>query len=189
MRTLSPATKILLVVATALGVVAALGMPWYGPAGGHARIDVNDLTRTGELQGPATGFAEGVQRWVTADGQSAATALGGLEPVLMALAGLAVLAALATLLPAVEGAARSFLQLLALAIVAIAVYKLLAQPGNDELIEPRRGAWLTLVCGAFMLSAAAGIAHAKRRRAPAQTMTALHDPTLVRPGSVAPPGR
>ena len=188
MRTLSPATKILLVIASALGIVAALDMPWYGPAGGLDEIDVNDLTRTGDLQGPATSFAEGVTRWLTADGRSAANALGSLDTVLLALAGLAVLVALATLAPAVEKGARSLLQAIALAVVGIAAYKLIVQPGNDVLVEPRRGAWLTLASGLFMLSAATGIAHAKLRRAPAATMSSLHDPSLTRPRSVAPPG-
>ena len=188
MRTLSPASKILLVVATALGVLVALGMPWYGPAGGNTAISVNDLSRTGELQGPATGFFEGVGRWVTAEGESAATTIGSFDSVLMALAGLAIVAALATLIPAIETFARSLLQLIAFAIVAVAVYKLIDQPGDDRLVEPRRGAWLVLVCGAMMFSAASGIAQAKLRRAPARSMSALHDPTLTRPGSVAPPG-
>src|SRR3712207_6566478 len=125
MRTLSPATKILVVVATALGVVLALDMPWYGPAAGNEAISINDLSRTGELQGPASGFFDGVGRWVTADGVAAAGQIGSFDSILMALAGLAILCALATLLTAVETTARSVLQTIALAIVAIAIYKLI----------------------------------------------------------------
>lgn len=188
MRMLSPISKMFLAIAAAIGVVVSIGMPWYGPAGGNRAININDLTRTGELQGPATGFFQGVERWFTAGGDKGSAELGSFETILLGLAALAVLTALATLVPAIETSARSLLQMIAIGIGGIALFKLVGQPGDDRLIEPRRGGFLALGCGIVMLSAASGIAHARLRRAPAQTMSTLHDPKLTHPGSVAPPG-
>ena len=185
MRTLSTTSKLLAFVAAALGVVASLGLPWFAPSPA-AEEKRAGLTRINE---PTEKFFGAVERWVTAsDGVSAHDRFAGADVALMALAALAVAAAALAALGG-EQPGRWIMQIAALAIVGLVAVKLVQGAATDELVEVRHGAVLAVACGSVMVLTAAHVAQQKLRRKPPPTMSALHDPTLTRPGSVAPPGR
>jgi len=185
MRALSTSTKLLAFVAAALGIVASLGLPWFGQSPAAEKRE--GLTRINE---PTEKFFGAVERWVTAtDGASAHERFAGADIVLIVLAALAVLGAALGAVNGAEVAARKLMQLTSLALLAFVTAKVAQVAGSDELLETRRGAVLAIACAGVMFVTANHVAQQKLRRKPPPAMSALHDPTLTRPGSVAPPGR
>ena len=189
MRTLSTSSKLLAYIAAALGVVAAVGLPWFAasPAAEAKRDEAGYIT----LDGPVDAFFGGVWRWISAaDGVSASERFAGADMALLALAGLGVLAAALASVRFGERLGRTLMQLAALAIGVLTAVKLVQIAATDELVEARRGAVIAMSCSVIMLMTAGHVAQQKLRRRPPEQMTALHDPTLrgARPGSFAPPG-
>ena len=177
MRTLGLHTKVLAFVAAALGLVASLSLPWYGPSLKAAEGEAN----AGELEGPVKGFFSGVWRWFSDPvGTDGWTSLQVVDQIFSVVAALAVVAAIAVYIPGLERLARSGIQLLALVAVGAAVVPFFDQPGDNTLVEPRHGWVLALGCAAVMFVSASHIANAKLRRAPAPTMTSMHDTSLRR---------
>lgn len=186
MRTLSTTSKLLAFAAAALGVVASLGLPWFA-ASPAAEVKQKGLTRINE---PTEKFFGGVERWLTAsDGVSAHERFATADIVLMALAAIAVLGAGLAVVKGGELVGRWIMQAAAVAILGLVAVKLVQIAATDDLVEARHGAVLAVGCGGVMLLTAAHVAQQKLKRKPPPTMSALHDPTLTRPGSVAPPGR
>ena len=186
MRTLSTSSKLLAFAAAALGVIASLGLPWFA-ASPAAEAKQAGLTRINE---PTEKFFGGIERWLTAsDGVSAHERFASADIALMVLAALAVLGAALAAVKGGELAGRRIMQLAALAILGLVAVKLVQLAATDDLVEARHGAVLAVACAAVMTLTAAHVAQQKLRRTPPATMSALHDPTLTRPGSVAPPRR
>jgi len=173
-------------VAAALGVVASLARPWFA-ASPAARTEEHAGLVT--IDGPVDSFFGGVWRWISAaDGVTASERFGGADTALMALAGLAVVAAAIASVRGAEMFGRSLMQGAALGILGLSVVKVVQIATADERVETRYGAVVAIACGAVMLVTAGHVAQQKLRKAPPPRMSALHDPTLTRPGSVAPPG-
>jgi hypothetical protein len=188
MRTLGYRTHVLLAVAAAVGVIAALGRPWYG----KGPQTVEDTTGSiGTLQGPVEGVAEGMVRWFTEPvGTTGWDALGVWATVLAALAALAAVAALTCLVPSLQGVARELLRYGALACVGIAAWKLIDPPGSNAAFEPRFGAFVAAAAALVALSSGSALAAAPlRRRRPVATFTPPPSPPRYdAAGSAPPPG-
>jgi hypothetical protein len=186
MRTLGFRTHVLLAVAAAIGVIAALGRPWYAKPPEPTKESAESI---GSLHGPANGFSEGVQRWVSETaGTSGWDALGVWGTVLAALAALTAVAALGCLLPSVQGVAREVLRYSALACFGVALWKLVDQPGANDALELRFGAFVAVGAALVALSSGGAVAASPlRRRRSAATYTAPPPPRYEAAGSSPPP--
>jgi hypothetical protein len=184
MRTLGYRSHVLLTAAAAGGVIAALGRPWYA----KAPIPVEEATGgIGSLRGPADGFIEGAARWFShGAGTTGWDALGVWATVLAALAGLTVAGAIGCLVPSLQGVGRELLRYGALACVAVALWKLVDQPGPNDAVELRFGAFVAAGAALVALSSGGAVAAAplrRRRLAPAGYV-----PPPPPPCSAPPPG-
>lgn len=185
MRTLGFRTHVLLAAAAAIGVIAALGRPWYA----EAPKPLADSTKAiGDLHGPVEGLSDGMQRWVSATtGTTGWDALGVWGTVLAALAAVTAAGAIGCMVPALQGVSRELLRYSALACFGVAVWKLVDQPGANDALELRFGAFLAT--GAALLALTSGGALAAsplRRRRPAARFTPPPAPHPA--GSAPPPG-
>jgi hypothetical protein len=162
MRTLGFRSNALLALAAAVGVIAALGQPWYAPA---PRPPAADVTSVGSLEGPVDSLAGGVSRWITeASGTTGWDALGTWGAVLAALAGLTAAGAFGCLVPALQGIAREALRYGAIGTFGIAVWKLIDSPGPNAAMEPRFGAFIAVCAALIAASSGAAVAGAPLRR-------------------------
>ena len=188
MRTLGFRTHVLLAVAAAVGVIAALGRPWYGNA---PAVAAESERAVGSLRGPASGLTAGIERWVTeATGTTGWDALGAWGTVLAALAALTAVSALACLVPALQGVAREFLRYAALACVGVAVWKLVDSPGPNEVLELRFGAFVAAGAALVALSSGSAVAAAPlRHRLPVAAYSPPPPPRYDSGASAPPPGR
>ena len=163
MRTYALGSKVVIAVASALGLLIVMQRPWYGPAPADVAAD--------GLHGPTPidRFASGLQRWFGEPvGASAWQSFATTDVALAALAATAGAAALACLHPACEQAARTLLQLSALATCALVALKFVDQPGANAVLEPRYGIFVALGLALVLLTTASGInARPLRRRRPA----------------------
>jgi hypothetical protein len=190
MRALSTTSKLLAYVAAALGVAAAVGLPWFA-ASPAAEVKKRDSAGYITLDGPVDAFFGGVWRWISAsDGVSASERFAGADTALLVLAALAVVAAGLASVRFGERLGRTLMQVAALAIGVLTAVKLVQVAATDDLVEARRGAVIAMSCSVIMLMTAGHVAQQKLRRRPPAQMTSLHDPSLraARPGSFAPPG-
>lgn len=183
-RTLSVSSKLLAFAAAALGVAASLGLPWFGVS--PQRPDAAG----GRTLAEAGSFFEGVRRWLTeTQGISGHAAFTAADTALTALVAAAIVGAVLAAMQGLEMAGRRIMQSTALVTLALVAYKILEVAATDPAVEARRGAVLAAACAAVMAVTASHVAQQKLRRTPPPTMSALHDPGLTRPGSMAPPGR
>jgi hypothetical protein len=187
MRTLGFRTHVLLAVAATVGVIAALGRPWY--AATPPPVEPADDS----LAGRADGIIAGVERWLSqSDGTAGWDALGIWGTVIAALAAVTAAGALSCLVPALQGVAREALRYGALACLGIVVWKLVDPPGANTALELRFGALVAGGAGLIAFSSGSAVASAplRRRRGPAP---APYAPPVVAPryetaGSAPPPG-
>jgi hypothetical protein len=164
MRTLGFRTHVLLAVAAAIGLIAALGRPWYAQS---PQALETASTGLGTFDA-AHGLREGVERLVTeSTGTLGWDALGTWGTVLSALAALTALGAMGCLVPGVQGVARELLRYGALACFVIVAWKLVDPPGAATDLELRYGA--VAAAGAALVACTSGAAVAaapiKRTRA------------------------
>jgi hypothetical protein len=166
MRTLGLRTHALLAAVASVGVIVALGQPWYAPT---PRIPEGEK-EIGSIHGPVNGLAEGITRWISETaGTTGWTALGVWGPVLAGLAALTAVGALGCLVPALQGVAREVLRYGALAAFGVALWKLIDTPGPNAAMEPRLGAFVAVGAALIAVSSGSAVAGAplKRRSAPA----------------------
>jgi hypothetical protein len=162
MRTLGFRTHALVALAAAVGVIAALGEPWYAQAPQAAPQDGS----IGSLNGPVEGLSAGIARWIETHGTHGWDALGTWGSVLAALAALTALGAAGCLVPAVQGVAREALRYGGLATFGVALWKLIDTPGPNQLMEPRIGAFVATAAALVAVTSGSAVASAplKRRR-------------------------
>jgi hypothetical protein len=190
MRTLGFRTHVVLVLAGAVGVLVSLSRPWYARAPKPPPPD--ETLPIGDVNGPLNGFAHGLGRWMSDPmGLSAWHALGVWATVLAALAGIAALCALGSIVPATQSPAREPLRYASLAALALVAWRLVDPPGDNAAWELRHGA-LIAALGALMLATSAmGVANApSRRRLPPAAYVAPPAPAhyeAATGGSVPPP--
>jgi hypothetical protein len=169
MRTLGFRTHVLLVLAGAVGVLASLGRPWYGPA----PAPLPDNGDSFDLHGPLYGLVDGVQRWVSdPTGTTGWDALGTSGLVLAAVSGVAALCALGCVVPALQLLTREPLRYISFAAFGVAVWRVIDSPGPNDERELRLGALIALVSATMLWVSAQGVANAPaRRRVPPPTYT------------------
>lgn len=157
MRTIGSRSAILFAAAAALGVIAALGLPWYGPSPAPATD-----TMEGLLAGIGRAFAEpsGITGW---------RALGTADGLIAGLAVTTAALLLASLHPAVQLSAQGLAHTTALATFALVVFKLIDEPGANAAAEPRYGLLVALgAAGVLLASSSTAAATPSRRRRPVQ---------------------
>jgi hypothetical protein len=170
MRTHGFRTHILLVLVGALGAVASLSRPWYGP---QPAPSPDNSAAFDQVHGPLYDVLHGARRWVTDSSGTTGWDSLGISGSLLAGIGLIVaLAALASILPAVQGIVRDPLRYGAFAMFALCLWRLVDTPGPNDRLELRSGA-LMAALGSLVawISAQAVVNAPSRRRAPARTYT------------------
>jgi hypothetical protein len=167
MRTLGFRTHVLLVVAAAVGVIAALSEPWYAPA---PQAVAPAEGAVGSFNGPVEGMGAAIGRWISeSTGTTGWDALGTWGAVLAAMATLTALGALACLVPSLQGVAREVLRYGAIVAFGIALWKLIDTPGPNAAMEPRFGAFVATAAALIAATSGSTVAAAplKRKRVPA----------------------
>ena len=161
MRTIGFRSQVLFIIAAAVGLIAALGRPWYA----GAPVLTPEEARIGDVNGPVEDFFSRLAREFTSDGGATGwQAFTTTDTILVALAAVVVVSALGTLIPAIEQPAREVLRLVTLAMLGIVVVKLVNTPDSVGLIERRQGAWIALGVTGIMASAANTICNAPLSR-------------------------
>src|SRR5215213_119238 len=175
MRTLGFRTHVLLAMAAAIGVLYSLSRPWYGRA---LPAKTEDETGIGDIHGPLNAFLDGAKRWATAsDGASGWQALDHWGQMIAAMAVVAVLGALACLIPGLQQLGRDLTRYGSLAALAIVAWKLVDPPGDNAAFELRSGALIAGVFGVMLFICASAVASAPlRRKVPQRTYQAPPPP-------------
>jgi hypothetical protein len=154
MRTLGFRTHVMLVVAGAIGVLAALGRPWYAPA----PPPPPDNSGVFEVHGPLHATLNAMHRWLTdGSGMSGWDALGTSGQVLAAAAVIAACCALGCFVAPVQRVV-SFL------VAGIAVWRAVDSPGPNDALELRLGALIGVACSVMIWVCAQGVASAPSRK-------------------------
>jgi hypothetical protein len=192
MRTIGFRSNVLFIIASAFGLLAALGRPWYAPS----PVPTAEEASIGDVQGPVENFFLRLGREVGSDnGTTGWHAFTSTDMILAALAVIAVVAAIGALTPGIEQPAREVLRIATLAMLGIVVVKLVNTPDAAGLVERRQGAWIALGVTGIMASSASTLYNAplaRRKRGPS-----LYDSPIVppprstvfdAPGSSTPPG-
>ena len=161
MRTIGFRSNVLFVIAAAVGLLAALGRPWYA----RSPVQTAEEARTGDVQGPVEQFFSRLAREFTSeDGTTGWAAFHTTDTILAVLVAIAVVTALGTLIVGVEQPCREVLRIVTLAMLGIVVVKLANTPDSVGLIERRQGAWIALGVAGIMASSASALYNAPLRR-------------------------
>jgi hypothetical protein len=184
MRTLGHRTPLLLAIAAAAGLIASLGLPWYGSGPeGPERAGADFTGRLDAAAGLAArlvGERQGVSGW-DALGRAPGLALCGLAGAIGLLLALSLVPALAR---ATQGPAR----LAALGAAGVLGWRLVDASPAVAGLEPRVGVAAGLVAGVVLLVCATGSAAAARpRREPARAYTPPPAPAYDATASYGPP--
>lgn len=162
MRTFGFRTHVLFAVAAAVGVIAALGRPWYAasPQAVEERTGMRGL-----LDGQAGGFKAGVERLISESGGTTGwDALGTWGTVIGVLAAFSAACALCCLVPAAHGVAREGVRYGAFACFAIIVWKLVDTPGDNLALELRFGSLVAAGAALAAFTSGTAIASTSLRR-------------------------
>ncbi len=177
MRTIGFRSNVLFILASAFGLVAALGRPWYAraPAGriedtGIGKVD-GDVERVFSQLGREISSRGGTTGW---------DVFHSTDTLLVALVAIAVVSALGALAPGMERPSREVLRLVTLAMLGIVVVKLVNTPDAVGLVERRQGVWIALGVTGIMASSAATLYSAPLARR-------KQGPSLVDRPMIAPP--
>jgi hypothetical protein len=161
MSTLSLRANLLLAVAAAIGLAVAMGMPWYGPVAQTDTATIDHLYAT-------------VESIFSRQGATAHEALGAAGTALVALAAVMIISAALCLAPALEDGARVGLHMSAIASVALILYKLFDQPGDNAAVDLRYGLFVALAAAGVAMSAGGAVAGKQKLRKPPARMVDLH---------------
>jgi hypothetical protein len=166
MRTIGFRSNVLFIIASAFGLLAALGRPWYAP-GMAATVEE---ARIGDVQGPVESFFARLWREIASEGGTKGwDAFTSTDVLLILLLGIAVATAIGALIPGIERPARLVLRLVTLAMLGIVVVKLVNTPDAAGLVERRQGVWIALGVTGIMASSAStlyGAPLARTKRGP-----------------------
>jgi len=161
MRTLSPRSNVLFILAACAGLVASLGRSWYAPAAAPTAAEAG----IGDINGPIEGFFSRLAREFTStDGVTGWVAFSTSDTLLCGLAALTVVTAVMSIVPGSEAIARELLRAAALATLGVVVVKIARVPEAAGLAERRQGAWIALGVVGIAASSAFTLASAPIRR-------------------------
>jgi hypothetical protein len=145
MRTIGFRSNILFAIAAAIGVIAALGRPWYAPAvAGDDNAQMESL-----LSGIGRAFTE-------PDGRTGWDSFTKADATVVLL----VLA----MLPAIQLHVQALARWTGLAAFGIVVVKLFDEPGANAGVEPRYGLLIALLAAGVLVASAMTVAAAPSRR-------------------------
>ena len=166
MRTIGFRSNVLFIIASACGLLASLGRPWYAPA----PVATAEEANIGDVQGPVENFFLRLGREFSNDGGTKGwDAFQSTDMILTALAVFAMVSAIGALAPGIEQPAREVLRLVTLAMLGIVVVKLVNTPDGVGLVERRQGAWIALGVTGIMASSASTLytaPFARKKRGP-----------------------
>jgi hypothetical protein len=151
MRTIGFRSNVLFVIAAAVGLIAALGRPWYA----GTPVQTAEEARIGDVQGPVEQFFSRLAReFTTENGTTGWAAFHTTDTILVALVVIAIVTALGSMIAGIEQPCREVLRLVTLAMLGIVVVKLANTPDGVGLVERRQGAWIALGVTGIMASSA-----------------------------------
>jgi hypothetical protein len=178
MRTIGFRSNLLFIIAAAVGLLAALGRPWYA----KAPVQTPEEARIGDVQGPVEQFFSRLAREFTnEDGVTGWAAFHSTDTILAVLVAIAIVTALGTLIVGIEQPCREVLRLVTLAMLGIVVVKLANTPDSVGLIERRQGAWIALGVTGIMASSASTLYNAPLHRKKTNRSLYQAPPSLVIP--------
>ena len=186
MRTLGFRTHVLFALAAAAGLVLTLSRPWFGAAPPKAPEHTADI---GDINGPLTGFGDGVKRWLTnSDGASGWHALDHWAMAITVMAAIAAVGLVMLMVPAMQQLGRDLVRYASLAAFGIVVWKMLSPPGGHESIELRNGAIAGMAFALILMVTGAAAASAPlRKKVPQRSFTPPPPPAYESAGSSGPP--
>jgi hypothetical protein len=165
MRSIGFRSNLVFAIVAAIGVVASLGQPWYGPAHAHTDAQMEDLFNG---IGRAFSGSGGTTGWV---------ALQSADQLVAGLAVATVMLLLLTLVPAVQHQAQALARWVSLATLGVVVVKLVDEPGSNAISEPRYGVLMALAAALVLVGSTVTVAAAPARtRVARKTYTAPPPP-------------
>jgi hypothetical protein len=161
MRTIGFRSNILFAIAAAIGVVAALGRPWYAPAvKGDETAQMESL-----FAGIGRAFTESNGRTGWNSFAQADQLIAGLAVATVVLLGLAMI-------PVIQMHVQALARWTGLATFGVVLVKFFDEPGANSAVEPRYGALVALCAAAVLVVSAWTVAGApSRRKKEAKTYT------------------
>ena len=186
MRTIGFRSNILFAIAAAVGVIASLGRPWYGPAPAVADPGGPGV---GELPSQMEEFFSGIGRaFSDTSGTTGWDALQTADAVIAGLACTTVLLLLLTFVPPLQVHMQALARWTSLATFGVVAVKLIDEPGANLLHEPRHGIFIALGAAAVLVASSLTIASApQRRHVPPKTYTPRPAPVHEPDSSYGPP--
>ena len=161
MRTIGFRSNVLFAIAAAVGVIAALGRPWYAPA---VKGD-EDAQMESLFNGIGRAFTE-------PDGRTGWDAFTKADQLIAGLAIATVVLLVLAMVPTVQRHVQALARWTSLAAFGVVVVKLLDEPGVNANVEPRYGLLVALLASAVLLASAMTVAGApSRRKQPVRTYT------------------
>ena len=176
MRTIGFRSNILFAIAAAVGVIAALGRPWYGQSTAPTDARMEDL------------FA-GIGRAFTATGGTSGwDALESADTLIAGLAAGTVLLLILTMVPPLQVHVQVLARWSGIATFGVVAVKLIDEPGSNAFSEPRHGLLIALASAAVLVASSMTVAAApKRRPAAVKPYTPPPAPTYGPDSSYGPP--
>ena len=178
MRAIGSRSNVLFILASAFGLLAALGRPWYA----QAPAALAEESGIGQVKSPVETFFLRLTREIsTSGGTKGWDAFTSTDTILAALAVIAIVSAVGAIAPAFEQPSREVLRLVTLAMLGIVVVKLVNTPDTIGLVERRQGVWIALGVTGIMASSASTLYSAPLTRRRSGPTLNEHQPHLVAP--------
>ena len=153
MRTIGFRSNILFAIAAAIGVIAALGRPWYAPA---VKGD-EDAQMESLLNGVGRAFTE-------PDGRTGWDSFSQADSVMAGLAIATVVLVVLALVPTIQHHVQALARWTGLATFGVVLVKFFDEPGPNAAVEPRYGVLVALLSAAVLVASAMTVAAAPSRR-------------------------
>ena len=183
MRTIGFRSNILFALAAAVGIIASLGRPWYGPSA------VSKHQAVGELPSQMEDFLNGIGRtFSSAQGTTGWAALDTSDSLIAGLAVATVVLLLLTMFEAVQIHMQWLARWASLATLLMILVKFVDEPGANVMKEPRQGLLIALASAAVLVASAMSVAATPQRRTTAvKNYTPPPTPVYEPDSSYGPP--
>ncbi len=177
MRTIGFRSNILFAIAAAIGVIAALGQPWYDKAvKGDEDYQMENL-----LSGIGRAFSE-------SGGTTGRDAFTQADSLLIGLALATVALLVLALVPVLQRHVQALARWTSMATFGVVLVKLFDEPGNNAAVEPRFGLLIALLASGVLVASAMTVAAAPaRRRTEVKTYVPPPAPEALPESSWGPP--
>jgi preprotein translocase subunit Sec61beta len=153
MRTIGFRSNILFAIAAAIGVVAALGRPWYAPA---VKGD-EDAQMESLLSGIGRAFTE-------SDGRTGWDSFTQADTLIVGLTVTTVVLLVLAMIPAVQLHVQALARWTGIATLGVVLVKFFDEPGANAAMEPRYGLLVAILAAAVLVASAMTVAAAPSRR-------------------------